>query len=490
MNQVSSDQNEIQKVKPTKTPDITGKRFERLTVLYYGKNITEKKVRNAWRCRCHCGKEVWASPYALNKGLAKSCGCWLADWSRKHNKKHGCYSHPAYKTWGNIRTANTRDGLYVCPEWLERPDAFIAWADAQGFKKGYFLRRIDSAEGFFPDNCVVLPMEKAKKIRKGGNKNTSGYTGVHKRYLSHSVRWQAVRFNTSLGYYDTKKEALDAVNAYVDSLDIPLKKEEYRGEDAGTKTSLGAFVSKTVESLAGQTFGRWTVLRRVSDPDKRLSYWLCRCSCGEEATLSKYHLTKGKSLSCGCLAAEVTSKRMTVHGLTTLDHTDPMYAIWAHMRSLCSEGSDSRTAGFIRNHNIKICEEWEDPVVFVTWARSAGGRKGMSFIRKDPYKDFTPDNCMFTEDSPHSAGVAASGRRSTNTSGYTGVGQYNNVATRIYYSVIMVDGKRISLGRFDTKREALFVRNKYIAQNKLPHTIQEYRGESPGPECGSPAGER
>lgn len=52
------------------------------------------------------------------------------------------------------------------------------------------------------------------------------------------------------------------------------------------------------DSLEGQQFGEWTVLKRV---ENRPSYWLCQCSCGVIKEVYSSSLKKGLSQSCGHL---------------------------------------------------------------------------------------------------------------------------------------------------------------------------------------------
>ena len=55
-------------------------------------------------------------------------------------------------------------------------------------------------------------------------------------------------------------------------------------------------------SLAGQVFGRWTVygLMGYAKTASAMSYWLCRCSCGNWSIVAKGKLKTGNSHSCGC----------------------------------------------------------------------------------------------------------------------------------------------------------------------------------------------
>jgi hypothetical protein len=65
-------------------------------------------------------------------------------------------------------------------------------------------------------------------------------------------------------------------------------------------------ISGRRKDIAGQRFGRWTVLAR---PAHSYGYWSCRCDCGTERDVYAPHLRAGKSLSCGCLRVEAMRGR-------------------------------------------------------------------------------------------------------------------------------------------------------------------------------------
>ena len=54
--------------------------------------------------------------------------------------------------------------------------------------------------------------------------------------------------------------------------------------------------------LTGQQFGSWTVLSKTSEDTKprKGRFWRVICECGTEKDIAEYHLTGGKSKSCGC----------------------------------------------------------------------------------------------------------------------------------------------------------------------------------------------
>ncbi len=53
-----------------------------------------------------------------------------------------------------------------------------------------------------------------------------------------------------------------------------------------------------VQDLTGMRFGWWTVVRH--EPTDGALTWLCRCDCGEEASVRGTLLRTGRSTSCGC----------------------------------------------------------------------------------------------------------------------------------------------------------------------------------------------
>lgn len=62
--------------------------------------------------------------------------------------------------------------------------------------------------------------------------------------------------------------------------------------------------------LAGQKFGRLTVIQRAGTNKHRATLWLCQCECGNTTTVATQDLTRGHTQSCGCLRRECTSERM------------------------------------------------------------------------------------------------------------------------------------------------------------------------------------
>ncbi len=73
--------------------------------------------------------------------------------------------------------------------------------------------------------------------------------------------------------------------------------------------------------LTGERFGKLTVIEPADKKGSKI-YWRCKCDCGKETVVEHYHLTEGRTKSCGCLgrgrkAEDLTGKkfgRLTVIG--------------------------------------------------------------------------------------------------------------------------------------------------------------------------------
>lgn len=64
--------------------------------------------------------------------------------------------------------------------------------------------------------------------------------------------------------------------------------------------------------LIGRKFGRLTVIERAENRGKYVA-WKCLCDCGNEKVATAYSLTRGSTLSCGCLQRENAIKRNKEH---------------------------------------------------------------------------------------------------------------------------------------------------------------------------------
>lgn len=152
--------------------DLTGKKFNRLTVL---ERVESKNKKTLWKCKCDCGNITIVETYNLRHGSTKSCGCYYKEQKNKfyqdcitHNKTHTrlyvvwagmkqrCYCKTSlhYKIYGGR-------GITICDEWLgcDGFQNFYNWSMKNGYRDTGTKRnkitidRIDVNKGYSPDNC-------------------------------------------------------------------------------------------------------------------------------------------------------------------------------------------------------------------------------------------------------------------------------------------------------------------------------------------------
>ena len=52
--------------------------------------------------------------------------------------------------------------------------------------------------------------------------------------------------------------------------------------------------------MAGERYGKWTVIEFSRKGKHGELYWNCKCDCGTEREVDGYSLRRGDSKSCGC----------------------------------------------------------------------------------------------------------------------------------------------------------------------------------------------
>lgn len=142
--------------------DLTGQRFERLTVLRYSHSAGN---HGWWLCACDCGNETVADGSMLRDERWKSCGCLKREKiiarSTKHGHKTRTGTTRAYNSWVDMTCRCTNPGHPRYPDWGGRGITIDPrWRNFANFLAdmgeppvGTTLDRIDNNGNYEPGNC-------------------------------------------------------------------------------------------------------------------------------------------------------------------------------------------------------------------------------------------------------------------------------------------------------------------------------------------------
>jgi len=122
-------------------------------------------------------------------------------------------------------------------------------------------------------------------------------------------------------------------------------------------------------------------------PHKRA---LCTCpSCGRAVVLHRTNYKRQKT--CGdCRSYDIR----TEHGHNRRNARTDTYKTWVAMRRRClsEKASNYKYYGGL---GIEICERWKK---YENFLADMGERpEGKTLDRKDPYGNYTPDNCRWAD---------------------------------------------------------------------------------------------
>ena len=144
------------------------------------------------------------------------------------------------------------------------------------------------------------------------------------------------------------------------------------------------------KDITGEIFGRLTVIAPVGRYAKNRSIiWRCNCSCGNTKDIMAQSITRGATLSCGCLNSERVSQRATKHG--EIKHS--LYKTWVSMRSRCNNKNNDAYKNY-GARGISICGRWDD---FMAFVEDMGDKPdGFTLDRIDNTDNYYPENCKWS----------------------------------------------------------------------------------------------
>ena len=201
---------------------------------------------------------------------------------------------------------------------------------------------------------------------------------------------------------------------------------------------------------------------------KRRQVKLKCLECGKEfiVDLSNAKRVKQKYCSRQCSAKQT-------YKIEGGNENHPLYTRWLSMLQRCNNKNNKNYKNY-GGRGIIYHKDFNDFVKYVNYVTSLPNYDKnklnvLSLDRVNNNGNYTYGNLRWTNRSIQT--INQRKKKSSNT--YKGI-SLNTTKTK-WVARVTYKSNTINIGTYNTEKEALEARNKYIIDNKLPHEIQEYK---------------
>ncbi len=151
-------------------------------------NISSKRKSRYGLYVCpKCTKEFRSPVDSVKRGhttKCRSCGSSHSGPRKYIARTHGMCRHPLYTIWNSMqarchnKTSHAYNlygakGIKVCRQWLDNPQIFIKWAEANGWKEGLQIDKDELSYSlgvnppiYSPETCQFVTKQRNIEIRE------------------------------------------------------------------------------------------------------------------------------------------------------------------------------------------------------------------------------------------------------------------------------------------------------------------------------------
>ena len=188
--------------------------------------------------------------------------------------------------------------------------------------------------------------------------------------------------------------------------------------------------------LKNLEFGRLTVVREVGKDKAGSLIWECKCRCGKLIKTRGYCLTRGMTLSCGCLrGGQLVGRIFGKLTVQTFSHSRASTYSEKYWKCLCDCGNmttvstnklrtgHTKSCGCLRKSVAVSDEESAFFRVYMSYQRNAEKLGRVFELTRKQFRDLTSQDCHYCGRGPSSI---RKGRRGSQNYTYNGLDRINN----------------------------------------------------------------